>query len=274
MSSPTTFNNAKLENEFNQQGFVRFNVLNGREVEMLLNEYNQLPRPKDSGFHCTMFSPNSKIRERADLALKNSISHKLNSVFCEHQALYGNFMVKESGVESDWFVHQDWSYVDETQNVSVAVWIPLVDLTEENGVICVVPGSHKIENHVRGPGVNDPWQNLHESIKRKYHKKIYLKAGEAIIWHHRLVHFSPANMSEEPRVAGTLIYTPKNASVVHFWKDPILNRSLVNSYLVDSSFFMSYDIINEPSGVARGEQAESDFPTINQDQLLSVFKTN
>lgn len=264
------FKDEQLQRKFDDMGFVRLNVLSQDETKRLLSSYEALPRPRESGFHCTMFSPEEDLRTSVDAIIKDALVDKLNAHFVQHTALYGNFMVKEPGVESEWFVHQDWAYVDETEHVSVAVWVPLIDLTEENGVLCVVPGSHKIPNIVRGPGVTDPWTDLHQIIKEDCHEKIILKAGEAIVWHHRLVHFSPPNLSSTARVAATLIYTPFDVPVIHYWKNSSIPGTMVNKYAIGSNFFMKYDIVNEPTEASFLGKSESDFPPISQDRLRSV----
>jgi hypothetical protein len=218
-----------------------------------------------------MFSPDEALKTKVSQVVKRALSEKLSSVFCTHNALYGNFMVKEPGEASDWFVHQDWTYVDETKHESVAVWVPLVDLTLTNGVICVVPGSHRIENMVRGPGVNDPWKSLHQQIREQYHEKVFLKAGEALIWHHRLVHFSPANVTEKPRVAATLIYTPINVPVYHFWKHPSEEGAMARKYMVSPDFYMNYDIVHEPTNMSFLGLEDSEFPEVDLNRLKSFF---
>ncbi|MCF8463358.1 MAG: phytanoyl-CoA dioxygenase family protein [Flavobacteriales bacterium] len=269
IQNPQVFTDKQLQRHFDDFGFVRINLLNLEETEELLNSYEALPRPRESGFHCTMFSPDADLKTSVDSIIKNALVEKLKPHFKQHTALYGNFMVKEPGEESDWFVHQDWTYVDEAQHVSVAVWVPLVDLTEKNGVLCVVPGSQKIPNTVRGPGVHDPWTDLHQVIKEEYHEKVFLKAGEAIVWHHRLVHFSPPNMSDEPRIAATLICTPTNVPVYHYWKDPLQQGTLARKYQVDCRFFMNYDIVNEPANVPFSGLVDSHFPDLDLNRLKS-----
>ena len=244
-------------------------LLSEEEVFELQRTYESLPKPRTEGFHCTMFSPDTALKTEVDRVIKLALAERLSDVFRTHIPLYGNFMVKEPGEESDWFVHQDWTYVDETKHDSVAVWVPLVDLTLNNGVICVVPGSHHIKNMVRGPGVHDPWEGLHQQIKEHYHEKVFLKAGEALIWHHRLVHFSPANQAEKPRVAATLIYTPENVPVYHYWKDPLQQGTMARKYQVDSRFFMNYGIVNEPANVPFSGLEDSHFPEVDLNRLKS-----
>ena len=269
MPDTPLFRDPSLNRTFQEKGFVQTGLLNTVEVSNLRKAYDSLPRPKNDGFHCTMFSPDIDLRKSVDRIIKECLVEKLNSVFLNQKPLYGNFMVKEPGIESDWFVHQDWTYVDENEHSSVAVWVPLTDLTLDNGVICMVPGSHQIKNPVRGPGVRDPWEDVHDNIKKNYHEKVFLKAGEAVIWHHRLVHFSPPNLSNTDRVAATLIYTPANVPVIHFWKDSSQPGTIVNKYAVDSDFFMQYDIVHEPAKVPFLGKSESRFPIIGQERLRS-----
>ena len=43
----------------------------------------------------------------------------------------------------------------------------------------------------------------------------HLKAGEAIVWDHRLAHASPPNLTDTPRIAVTAIITPKDKQTLH-----------------------------------------------------------
>ena len=147
-------------------------------------------------------------------------------------------------------LHQDWTYIEETQNHrSYAVWIPLQDLHAENGSLEVLEGSHRSGNQWRGPGTTCPFQE-HEALIREQGmlSAQYLKAGEAIVWDHRLAHASPPNLTNTPRIAVTAIITPKDKQTLHCVVSDEA-KSHGHIILTDTSFYTQYtigDIANYP----------------------------
>ncbi|MFT4646538.1 MAG: hypothetical protein ACI8ZX_002969 [Planctomycetota bacterium] len=242
--------NLFLENDLNKElqehGFVSLPCLNKNSIKSLLNFYQTNTKEALSGFHPTMFHENLNYKKQVnELILSNLNNFFSLNINLNYKSLYGNFMVKESGDQSDMKLHQDWSYVNEDKEKSFAIWIPLIDLNSQNGALSVIPKSHKLRNNKRGPGFFCPFENWQEEIIEKYGLPLYLKAGEAVIWDHKLAHFSPPNLSNEKRIAITAIITPKNTPIYHFYKPN--HEMIIETYEVNQAFFMSYQIQNGPN---------------------------
>jgi ectoine hydroxylase-related dioxygenase (phytanoyl-CoA dioxygenase family) len=155
-------------------------------------------------------------------------------------------MVKEPGREGDFPVHQDWTYVDEEKYSSYAFWIPLNDVDESNGALHIVKGSHRFHNALRGPYVHEPFASLSEVIKDKYSEVVRLRAGEALVWDHRLIHFSKSNITPSTRLAFTLIMVPENAEVIHCYGRPESGGTIIDKLKADTEFYMKYKIGSSP----------------------------
>jgi len=227
--------------QLNELGFCTFPILNDSQVNSLLSAYKESTPNSLKGFHPTMFYEDFEYRKK----INNFISGVLSPLIEEmtegrYQVLYGNFMVKEPDESSAMKIHQDWTYVDETISNSFAFWIPLCDLNTENGAFNVVPYSHKAENLQRGPGTFCPFYEHRELIEQKFSKTLYLKAGEAVCWNHRLAHYSPANKSSEARVAVTVIVVPKNVEISHYIKPDSENK--IYKFSVFDNFYDKYKI--------------------------------
>jgi hypothetical protein len=63
------------------------------------------------------------------------------------------------------------------------------------------------------------YEKNEEDIKKKFGKALYLKKGEAIIYDHRLLHYSFANKSNTNRLAATLVYVPNKAKIELYFKN-------------------------------------------------------
>jgi len=109
--------------------------------------------------------------------------------------------------------HQDFSYTPHTNDDIVTALLMLDDVTEENGCLMVVPGSH------RGPqyslfdgaaftGFLDPKD---EEALKKDEVPATGKAGEVCLMHTRLVHGSAANRGTGSRGLFICVYTAADA---------------------------------------------------------------
>lgn len=234
-----------LNQELETNGFIVLPFLSQDIVDELIHFYQLTNKQKLTGFHATMFNPDLNYRYEVNRFIQSKLENSLSKIFSDnYSVLYSNFLVKESGEESNMKWHQDWSYVDETMEDSFAIWTPLVDLNEHNGVFTVAEKSHKLKNYVRGPGVEDAFISK-AFVSEKYSTKpLYLKAGEAVIWHHRLLHCSPSNNTSIPRISATCILTPKNARIVHFYKE--ISSKFINEYTVNSDFYLNNNISECP----------------------------
>lgn len=257
-----------------KDGFVVIPFLDTPEICRLIEIYRGIVYPKDhKGFHATMFHEDKNLKENIDNQIKSVFSKAFQNKFSKsYKVLYTNFMVKEPGTESAMKWHQDWTYVDESMYKSFAIWIPLLDLNEKNGAFTVAPKSHKMNNHVRGPGVedsfiNESWVKDHYSVK-----PLYLKAGEAVIWNHRLLHSSPANITETPRIAATAIIVPASCETIHYYR--YKNEKFLRLYKTDTSFYTQNDIRNLPHAPLIKRVFYSYNPLSNRQQIKDFSLLN
>jgi len=233
------------QDNLEQFGYARFDCLNSSDIAKLSSAYNNHTKASHQGFHPTMFHEDEQYRRTLNETITNILKPRLEGVISDqYTILYGNYMVKEPGASSAMKIHQDWTYVDEQKYRSYAIWIPLVDLTDKNGVFTVIPGSHQLTTNKRGPGVYCPFFEHTDFINDHLSVPIYLSAGEAVCWDHRLAHSSPANFSGQSRIAITVIMVPKNVEIYHYYKSD--DASQLETYAITADFFMGYKIGERP----------------------------
>jgi len=95
--------------------------------------------------------------------------------------------------------HQDSGYGRLDPPEDLTVFFALTDMTEENGCLQVVPGSHRSGLHAHdASGINPV---LQETAPRGDAIPVPLRAGEALAFSGLLIHGSGANRGSEARIA-------------------------------------------------------------------------
>ncbi len=123
--------------------------------------------------------------------------------------------MKQPGYGSPVEWHQDWAFYPHTNDDLLAVGVVLDDMTEENGPLLVIPGSHTgpvYDHHLDGHfcgAVTDP------TFSDKGTVPVMVKAGGITIHHVRMLHGSVSNTSDKPRRLLLFQYCALDAFPLH-----------------------------------------------------------
>jgi ectoine hydroxylase-related dioxygenase (phytanoyl-CoA dioxygenase family) len=176
--------------------------------------------------------------------------------------LVSNFAVKFPGEKSDFDLHQGINFIDETKgNVSITMWIPLQDVNLDNGNMQVVRGSHKFfKQDVRSQHYQTPYENIKPYIKDKYVENLPMKAGEAWIFNHRLLHCSPVNKTNKVRIATLNIMVPEESPVILYYKDSenVSGKKVEILEFTEDNYFLQnvQDMSKTPGIINKGKTEE------------------
>jgi ectoine hydroxylase-related dioxygenase (phytanoyl-CoA dioxygenase family) len=132
----------------------------------------------------------------------------------QDQALY-----KESGGRET-TPHQDQTFWPIGQEPLVSAWIPLDDVTADNGAMSYVPGSHKAGRLkvVDITHSTDPYEILLDPALQGAQPKLVEASAGDVIWHHGLtVHQAGANATNDIRRVFTVVYLAANAKRIKAW---------------------------------------------------------
>ena len=132
--------------------------------------------------------------------------------------------------------HQDQGTVTEEADESeiLTVWIPVVDATEENGCLTVVPGSHKNGLNVHcDTGIVDKSapSGTHEIPNRivgPTRLALPMKAGDVLFMNKLTMHASLPNVSDGVRWSFDLRYNPTGQPTGRPWFPGFIARSRSN----------------------------------------------
>lgn len=131
-----------------------------------------------------------------------------------YRTMGGLFVTKPASELSFRLPHQDPTAFDETAHLGLSVWIPLIDSDRTNGTLHVLPGSHRMGNHLRPRDVEAPSPALQE-IALRDSVAVDLEAGQLLLLDGAVLHHSPPNASTTERVAVIAALRPADAPL-HF----------------------------------------------------------
>lgn len=155
----------------------------------------------------------------------------------------GSFVSKPAAQNSVRNPHQDPSVFDETQHVSISIWIPLSDSDTSNGTLYCLPGSHRMHNHIRPPDVANfddevAAYALAESVP------IQVEAGQMLAIDGAVVHHSPPNRSDRERVATIVAVRPAGSSMSLMRSEHGADVGTADLYDVGVEMFRSGNLVH------------------------------
>jgi hypothetical protein len=270
------FKEDNLQEEFEKNGFVILDFYTSDEVQYLLNLYRELHPQDEKGFFPSTFSKDKNYRITADEEIRKVGNRSIENYLTDITIVCGSFIVKFPGEDSVMNVHQDMTLIDESEFTGVNIWCPLIDLTDTNGLLYALPGSHRIFPTYRGSSVPTIYQDVYDDVK-KYSKPIYLKAGQAIFFDQSILHWSKPNLSSEVRPVTNTYFTNKNARFQTCYYDKEKYGNKVEIFSQNDSFMTDFEqfgdnIYDRPIiGVSRG-LFDYNFPLLTKEHLESLYK--
>ncbi len=234
--------NPSLENQLLENGYVVIPFLTTIEVLTLTDFYYQHHSKSLEGMYATAHLPDIDLRMKMNNVIKEKFARPIAETFCNATALGGSFIAKGKGGQGTLKPHQDWNIVDENKYRSFNIWVPLVDVNENNGAICIMPKSHLWMKNFRSANIPSEFQNVEEQLWEKM-IQLKMKAGEALIYDHRLIHASGENHSVEIRLTTVFGIIPDEASMFYYHKK---NENTIEEYESNPEFFLYENIFEGP----------------------------
>ncbi len=228
MKPKALFKDPQMQEQIDEKGFVTLPFIGESELEELRSFYDEIHPEgapgKIEGIHMTTWCEDYDYKMKVANRLAQIYRKPCEAVFKNFRTLNNVFIVKNSG-DTPFKVHQDWNVVDEKENFAINVWIPLHDITINEGGLWVVEGSHKIKRHIRGSAYLFPdYSEFLDQLERSA-TSVNLKAGEAIVFYLNMIHGSPPNNGETERIATCFSVIPEDAPLtIYFQKqagDPL-----------------------------------------------------
>lgn len=223
------FRDPTLQAGYDPLGYNTLDLLGPSEIQGLLERLSELT--PDDGFspvhrdgkgltyHCSFLDTNIDYRRKVHALISRFFNPHIERVLNDYRILNANFYVKppQSGVFE---VHQNWPAISDIEDTTVTMWCPLHDVDNDNGALNVVAGSHKILPHVETATCRGYFKDFIEAMISKYLKPIPMKAGQGIVFDDGLIHWSPNNKSDTPRIGIQILCIPKDSTPAYWYFDP------------------------------------------------------
>ncbi len=254
------------DNELAKNGYAVFPFLEKEAIEKLSNYYFEFQKEDPNHFYSSTHSPDFEFRKKTSNFIKEVISPLAPNFFKDYKLLGGAFVVKPANGKGILQAHQDWNIVNEKQCRSYNLWIPLVDVTIENGAVFVLPGSHSKKHSYRGPGIPSIFKNIENELWEKL-TPLPMKAGEALFYDHALLHGSPANKSDKVRVGIVCGVVSKNSEMQLYFQ----KNNAIEIYNLDEQFFLDKNPMNGPDGLKLIGNVEEPQSILTKEEFEDLF---
>ena len=248
------------------QGYVVLPMLTAEEVQVFQTLYDKWHTETPERFYKSYFSTDAAYREEVEAEVLRVFVPKLKEHFHDFKAFGGMFVIKPKGDPGHIPAHQDWSFVDEKQHWSINLWCPLIDTTGDNGNMQMLPGSHLFMETLRGFGTPEVYAHLKDDIT-PHLVDVPLKAGECVFFYHGIVHCSPENFKETPRVSLGLSMVQKDAAMRYAYLKE--GNEKADLYNVNPEFYINYTANRDqmPKGVTYRGTSPIPFASFTPEEL-------
>lgn len=196
-------------------GYVVIDLLDPAEVAELRTAWEHTltchpPQWDPTGMATTVRHPESDLQ--ADTAIQAVARRRVEALWDDEKCFFSAFITKQPG-SARLPPHLDWSLLDEREHRTYGCWIALEDTTTTNGALEVVEGSHLLVDFERTPA--DPGHRWVDDLIAGGARLtlVPMRAGQAAIFDHRLVHGSTPNQRTRRRPAANVALAPgRNAT--------------------------------------------------------------
>ncbi len=242
------FNDAALQAEFEDRGYVLVDFLTEAEVAELTAIYRDLNgQPTQMGFSTSNMSMDAGYRRNVSEAIIRVFTRAANRYFDRCKMFFGIFTAKQPGQErSVCSMHQDPAYVDESQYTGMTLWVPLVDTDETNGALEVIDRSHLLNGWPRSTLPRFPYNNLTTLLLKKYFKRLDIKAGQAYLGSSKVFHWSPPNASDRERVAALAWMADEESTMRCYYQDFQNPGTTMEVFELDASHYIDKPLFSRP----------------------------
>jgi hypothetical protein len=215
------FHDLELESHFQKNGFVSIPLLSPEEVSEINDELTHLATDAQlrerMPFYLSLFDGDQAHKKLCRQVISR-VASRFQTVLFNYRFTLGNLFYKfpDSGELN---IHDHADQTDESKYTSITVWIPLVDTDRTNGTLELVDGSHKLFPFITHFNAPLYFNDFSRSLVDNYCRPTNARAGEAIIFCDKLIHYSGPNFTDSTRRAIQIRFIPNEAPFLYYHLD-------------------------------------------------------
>lgn len=210
------------QERFERDGYLVIDHLDAAEVAELRTRFEAMyVGEREDACHRSNESLDLGYRQALHELIGEVLGPLVDDLLVDHLGYSSGTLVKWRGPRSLMPSHQDWTVVDETQFRSLSFWMPLCDVDAANGALHVLPGSQRVLDGMRpNPGIPPMLVDPAGDLDPARLQVIAMRAGQVLVFDHGVLHGSPPNTIDDPRIALVLAAVPRAATMQHLWRRP------------------------------------------------------
>jgi ectoine hydroxylase-related dioxygenase (phytanoyl-CoA dioxygenase family) len=258
-----------------EKGFVKLVLGDGSIVDRLRECYARHEARHvftDGGFHhTTHHTADWELIDHVNTDIQDIMTPVLPGLFQNVEVLAANFMIKDPGLATEFVPHQDWTLMDESKFYSVNLWIPLQDVTSENGSLHFLPGSHRIADNIRtAPDFPELFGNVMPLVY-PHLESVPLRVGEAILFQCAVLHGSFSNVSKHPRTNAMVGLYSKGAYFSYHYNTTNANPTVIERYDMPPEQFLRFRERSQPDFMAPTKVFPYRFPVLTEQEFKRYY---
>jgi hypothetical protein len=196
---PAIFCSEKIQKNFDKDGYVVIDFTTPEVVQQIADLFYAQHTTIPPGFFCEVSNTNDALKQAMFRQMDEQLTSAMEATFRDYKKLGATFLCKAHGTLGKVDVHQDWTAVDETVYSTATIWIPTQDVDDSTGALKVMPGSHLFFNYYRNNFIPVAYRGS-EQLLWDNMLTVPMKAGQAFILNHAVLHASSPNLTDKVRL--------------------------------------------------------------------------
>lgn len=234
---------AEVEAVIGEEGYAVVPLLDDAALAAVRSFYADLQLEGVRDNYCSIHEPDTTLKQRISAGIVDAVAAPLAALGLHGYEVMGGAFVTKGPTEAFVEAHQDPTFVDESAYTSLNVWVPLQDVDADNGCIWVLPHSHIDGTPVR-PGNNWMYPSYYERIPKDRlwaaMTPVEMKAGEALVYDHRLLHGSKGNYTSNDRVALVSAMCPLGVDRVFYFAEADADRHYLTKFQMSPEDYLTF----------------------------------
>lgn len=235
-------------------------------LTVLFKKYQAVNNISEGFFHSVQHLESGSAKEFSLLAA-DIIRPRVDEYFEDAYVPIVTFLDKLPNKASHLGAHRDGSVLDETKYRYRNLWMPLVDINQDNGALFVLPKSHRYFTNTTPVGAHWPYEKYWDIIN-KHVITVYPQKGDLVIYDQDMIHGSWQNRSSQSRPVVMTGLLHKDYELLYYKVESEQEETIIIAYKVEPDFYLNstnFESVREEDIVFRKS-------IINEDYSVEAFE--